>query len=137
MRSEFIKYSKKLTKFRVHSPWSKNRRRNIPDVSEDALSVFSEKEQEKQPLAVRYKLFGNILLRNGAQGKMGGNDMPKKPVIDKEMFKRSVLYNIKTLYRKTPEEATEQQIFQAVAFAVKVEAAVCGGALVRKSVIKV
>ena len=45
--------------------------------------------------------------------------MPKKPVIDKEMFKRSVLYNIKTLYRKTPEEATEQQIFQAVAFAVK------------------
>ena len=45
--------------------------------------------------------------------------MPKKPVIDKEMFKRSVLYNIKTLYRKTPEEATEQQIFQAVAYAVK------------------
>jgi len=45
--------------------------------------------------------------------------MPKKPIIDKEMFKRSVLYNIKTLYRKTPEEATEQQIFQAVSYAVK------------------
>ena len=38
---------------------------------------------------------------------------------DKELFKRSVLYNIKTLYRKTIEEATEQQIFQAVAYAVK------------------
>ena len=33
--------------------------------------------------------------------------MPKKPIIDKEMFKRSVLYNVKTLYRKTLEEATE------------------------------
>ena len=38
---------------------------------------------------------------------------------DKELFKRSVLYNVKTLYRKTLEEATPQQIFQAVAYAVK------------------
>ena len=45
--------------------------------------------------------------------------MPREIVIDKEMFKRSVLYNIKTLYRKTIEEATEQQIFQAVSYAVK------------------
>ncbi|MDD6202617.1 MAG: glycogen/starch/alpha-glucan phosphorylase [Lachnospiraceae bacterium] len=48
--------------------------------------------------------------------------MLKKAVItgfDKELFKRSVLYNVKTLYRKTLEEATPQQIFQAVAYAVK------------------
>ncbi len=45
--------------------------------------------------------------------------MPKKPIIDKEMFKRSVLYNVKTLYRKNIEEATDQQIFQAVSYAVK------------------
>ena len=45
--------------------------------------------------------------------------MPKKPVIDKELFKRSVSYNVKTLYRKTLEEATDQQIFQAVSYAVK------------------
>ena len=38
---------------------------------------------------------------------------------DKELFKRSVLYNIKTLYRKTLEEATDQQVFQAVSFAIK------------------
>ena len=38
---------------------------------------------------------------------------------DKELFKRSVLYNVKTLYRKTLEEATPQQIFQAVAYAIK------------------
>ena len=38
---------------------------------------------------------------------------------DKELFKRSVLYNIKTLYRKTLEEATPQQIFQAVSYAIK------------------
>ena len=45
--------------------------------------------------------------------------MPKKPEFDKELFKRSVLYNIKTLYRKSLEEATDQQIFQAVSYAVK------------------
>lgn len=38
---------------------------------------------------------------------------------DKDLFKRSVLYNIKTLYRKTLEEATEQQVFQAVSYAIK------------------
>ncbi|MBQ6886014.1 MAG: glycogen/starch/alpha-glucan phosphorylase [Lachnospiraceae bacterium] len=42
-----------------------------------------------------------------------------KPAFDKELFKRSVLYNVKTLYRKTLEEATEQQIFQAVSYAIK------------------
>ena len=43
----------------------------------------------------------------------------KKLDFDKELFKRSVLYNIKTLYRKTLEEATPQQVFQAVSYAVK------------------
>ena len=44
--------------------------------------------------------------------------MLKKTVLqkfDKELFKNSVIYNVKTLYRKTLEEATQQQIFQAVA----------------------
>ena len=43
----------------------------------------------------------------------------KKLKFDKELFKRSVLYNVRTLYRKTLEEATPQQIFQAVSYAVK------------------
>ena len=38
---------------------------------------------------------------------------------DKELFKRSVLYNVKTLYRKNMDEASEQQIFQAVSYAIK------------------
>ncbi|MBR1692104.1 MAG: glycogen/starch/alpha-glucan phosphorylase [Lachnospiraceae bacterium] len=38
---------------------------------------------------------------------------------DKEAFKQRVLYNVKTLYRKTLEEASEQQIFQAVSYAIK------------------
>ncbi len=42
-----------------------------------------------------------------------------KFAFDKELFKRSVLYNVKTLYRKDLEEATPQQIFQAVSYAVK------------------
>jgi len=45
----------------------------------------------------------------------------KKPTItfDKELFKRSVLYNVRTLYRKNMEEATPQQVFQAVSYAIK------------------
>ena len=43
----------------------------------------------------------------------------KKLKFDKELFKRSVLYNVRTLYRKTLEEATPQQIFQAVSYAIK------------------
>ena len=49
--------------------------------------------------------------------------MPKKSEMtvefDKTLFKRSVLYNIKTLYRKSIEEASNQEIFQAVSYALK------------------
>lgn len=46
--------------------------------------------------------------------------MKKKQLsFDKELFKRSVLYNVKTLYRKNIEEATSQEIFQASAYAIK------------------
>ncbi len=50
-------------------------------------------------------------------------DMPeaseKKPTFDKELFKRSVLYNVMNMYRKTLEEATPQQIFQAASYSIK------------------
>ncbi|MDY4547022.1 MAG: glycogen/starch/alpha-glucan phosphorylase [Candidatus Choladocola sp.] len=42
-----------------------------------------------------------------------------KRVFNKEFFIRSVKYNVRTLFRKEIEEATEQQIFQAVGYAVK------------------
>lgn len=42
-----------------------------------------------------------------------------RPKFDKEMFKRSVEYNVKTLFRRQLKEADDQQIFQAVAYAVK------------------
>ena len=45
--------------------------------------------------------------------------MPKKGSFNKDLFKRSVIYNVKTLYRKTMEEASDQQIFQAVSYAIK------------------
>ncbi|WP_341443521.1 glycogen/starch/alpha-glucan phosphorylase [Lactonifactor longoviformis] len=38
---------------------------------------------------------------------------------DKETFKESVKSNVRSLYRKTIDEATPQQIFQAVSYAVK------------------
>ena len=38
---------------------------------------------------------------------------------NKDLFKRSVEYNIKTMYRRTMDEANEQQVFQAAAFALK------------------
>jgi len=40
-------------------------------------------------------------------------------IFDKEQFKKRVAYNVKTLYRKTIEEANMQQVFQAVSYAVK------------------
>ena len=44
--------------------------------------------------------------------------MSKRP-FDKDLFKRSVVYNVKTLYRTSIEEATQHQIFHAVALATK------------------
>ncbi|MDO4295820.1 MAG: glycogen/starch/alpha-glucan phosphorylase [bacterium] len=44
-----------------------------------------------------------------------------RQVIDKEMFKQSVVDNVRNLFRKTLDEATQQQVFQAVAYAVKDE----------------
>ncbi len=45
--------------------------------------------------------------------------MIKKSIFSKESFKKDVKDNIKLLYRKTLEEASEQQIFQAVCYTVK------------------
>ncbi len=43
----------------------------------------------------------------------------KKLDFDKEAFKKEVVNNVKTLYRKTIDEATQQQVFQAVSYAIK------------------
>ncbi len=45
--------------------------------------------------------------------------MKKISSFDKENFKKEVINNVKTLYRKTIDEATPQQVFQAVSYAVK------------------
>ena len=50
---------------------------------------------------------------------MKSSGATKRAKFDKELFKRSVNYNVKTLFRKTMEEATPQQIFQAVSYAIK------------------
>ena len=39
--------------------------------------------------------------------------------LKKETFKQSVRDNVKFLYRRTLEEATQEQIFQAVSYTVK------------------
>ena len=38
---------------------------------------------------------------------------------DKKLFKSSVINNVKNLFRKTIDEATPMQMFQAVSYAVK------------------
>ena len=43
----------------------------------------------------------------------------KNSLFDKKEFIKSVKDNVKTLYRKTMEEASEQEVFQAVSYAVK------------------
>ena len=39
-------------------------------------------------------------------------------LFEKDVFIRSVQENVKNLYRKTLEEASQQEIFQAVCYAV-------------------
>lgn len=41
------------------------------------------------------------------------------PIFEKEKFKREVTNNVKTLFRKAVDEATPQQLFQAVSYAIK------------------
>ena len=48
-------------------------------------------------------------------------DWNMNKLIDKAVFKERVKENVKTLYRKTIKEADQQQMFQAVAYAVKDE----------------
>lgn len=38
---------------------------------------------------------------------------------NKDLFKRSVEYNVRTMYRRTMEDATDQMVFQASAYALK------------------
>jgi len=45
--------------------------------------------------------------------------MKKMADFDKESFKKEVINNVKNLYRKTIDEATPQQVFQAVSYAVR------------------
>lgn len=45
--------------------------------------------------------------------------MKKIASVDKESFKKEVAANVKMLYRKTLEEATPQQLYQAVSYAIK------------------
>ena len=44
--------------------------------------------------------------------------MKKGYGFDKETFKKDVVYNVKSIFRKTIDEATPAQVFQAVAYAV-------------------
>ena len=45
--------------------------------------------------------------------------MKKLATFDKEGFKKEIEYNVKTLYRKTLDEATPQELYQAVSYSVK------------------
>ena len=48
--------------------------------------------------------------------RKGGKRMPQ---ISKEALKQSIVDNVKVLYKKTIDEATTEQVFQAVSYAVK------------------
>ena len=45
--------------------------------------------------------------------------MSNYPQFEKETFKKNVKDNVKTLFRKNLKEATPQQVYQAVCYAVK------------------
>ena len=43
----------------------------------------------------------------------------KELAFDKKKFKEMVNYNVKSLFRKEIEEASKQEVFQAVSYAIK------------------
>ena len=45
--------------------------------------------------------------------------MARKLDFDKEAFKKEVISNVKSLYRRTIDDASQQQVFQAVCYAIK------------------
>ena len=49
----------------------------------------------------------------------GRENIMYNPRFEKEAFKKEVESNVKHLFRKTVKEATPQQLFQAVSYAVK------------------
>ena len=51
-----------------------------------------------------------------AEAAAAVKEAEEKPVFDKELFKRSILYNVMNMFRKNLEEATPQQIFQAASY---------------------
>ena len=67
------------------------------------------------------ELTGNVDVQEAEEAKAETAEeaSEKKGEFDKELFKRSVLYNVMTMYRKTLEEATPQQIFQAASYSIK------------------
>ena len=54
-----------------------------------------------------------------AENTAAVKEAEEKPVFDKELFKRSILYNVMNMFRKNLEEATPQQIFQAASYSIK------------------
>ncbi len=54
-----------------------------------------------------------------AENAAAVKEAEEKPVFDKELFKRSILYNVMNMFRKNLEEATPQQIFQAASYSIK------------------
>jgi starch phosphorylase len=54
-----------------------------------------------------------------AEAAAAVKEAEEKPVFDKELFKRSILYNVMNMFRKNLEEATPQQIFQAASYSIK------------------
>ena len=56
--------------------------------------------------------------QNTPESKQNVNIMKSK-MFEKETFKKEVVENVKYLYRKTMDEASEQEIFQAVSYVVK------------------
>ena len=64
------------------------------------------------------KKTGITSYRYHIQSRKGGANL-KKEVFDKELLKKEIKDNVRTLYRKTLEEASQQEIFQAVSYAVK------------------
>ena len=60
----------------------------------------------------------SLFAQKTPESKQKENIMKSK-MFEKETFKKEVVENVKYLYRKTMDEASEQEIYQAVSYVVK------------------
>ena len=82
------------------------------------LCLAWKKNKQNKDKGAELTVACSLFAQKTPESKQKENIMKSK-MFEKETFKKEVVENVKYLYRKTMDEASEQEIFQAVSYVVK------------------